>query len=362
MADEIRFGIVGAGLMGVEHIHNINALDGASVVALVDPHLGSLEAGLEAADAPVSVFGSIPDLVRSASVDAVVVATPNMTHIEVLRDLLDTDLHVLVEKPLCTTVADCREVVAAADKREALLWVGLEYRYMAPVARLITEVRNGAVGRVHMVSIREHRFPFLAKVENWNRHNRNTGGTLVEKCCHFFDLMNLIIDDVPTRVLASGAQSVNHLEERYDGELSDILDNAYVIVDYARGARAMLDLCMFAEATHNQEEVSVVGDCGKVEALVPADVVRIGRRGEHQIGGVESWSENNEVPYHGGHHGSSFVELSRFARAIRRGTREEVTAADGLRSVAIGVAAHRSIELCRPVEIVEVSDPDDWQD
>ena len=44
-----------------------------------------------------------------------------------------------------------------------------------------------------MLSIREHRLPFLQKVDDWNRFNKNTGGTLVEKCCHFFDLMRRII-------------------------------------------------------------------------------------------------------------------------------------------------------------------------
>jgi predicted dehydrogenase len=160
-------------------------------------------------------------------------------------------------------------VLAAAEARDrscgAVIWVGLEYRYMPPVARLLREVHAGTVGPPKMVAIREHRFPFLQKVGDWNRFNRNTGGTLVEKCCHFFDLMNHITGDRPVRVQASGAQDVNHLDERYDGEVPDILDNAFVIVDYEQGARALLDLCMFAEASEHQEEISVVGPRGKVE-------------------------------------------------------------------------------------------------
>ena len=122
--------------------------------------------------------------------------------------------------------------------RAAIVWVGLEYRYMPPVARLVEEVHGGAVGAVKMVAIREHRFPFLPKVADWNRFSRNTGGTLVEKCCHFFDLMNHIVGAAPVRVLASGGQDVNHLDERYDGERPDILDNAFVVVDYEDGTRA----------------------------------------------------------------------------------------------------------------------------
>ena len=150
---------------------------------------------------------------------------------------------------------------------------------MPPVARLIEEVRAGTIGRLRMLAIREHRFPFLRKVGDWNRFARNTGGTMVEKCCHFFDLMRLIID-APSRCgsIASGAQDVNHLDERYDGETPDMVDNAYVIVDFEGGARALLDLCMFAEVSRDQEEIAAVGERGKVEAGVPSSTLFIGDR------------------------------------------------------------------------------------
>ena len=64
-----------------------------------------------------------------------------------------------------------------------------------------------------MLTITEHRFPFLEKVQNWNRFNENSGGTFVEKCCHFFDLMRLILKSDPIRITASAGQEVNHLEE-----------------------------------------------------------------------------------------------------------------------------------------------------
>ena len=75
---------------------------------------------------------------------------------------------------------------------------------MPPAARFIDEVKTGRVGRLVMLSIREHRFPFLEKVGDWNRFSRNTGGTMVEKCCHFFDLMRLIVRAEPVSVFCSG--------------------------------------------------------------------------------------------------------------------------------------------------------------
>ncbi len=353
--DEIRYGIIGTGMMGVEHIENALAVEGAVVTAIADPDPGSREAGQAAVPNPVEVFTSHQGLIESGLCDAVVLVSPNFTHHEILTDLLATDLHVLTEKPMCTTTEHCLDVVDMAQNRDAITWVGLEYRYMPPVNALVEEVRAGAVGNVQMVSIREHRFPFLVKVGDWNRFSRNTGGTLVEKCCHYFDLMNLITGTRPVSVYASGGQNVNHLDEYYDGERSDILDNAYVIVEYPDNVRAMLDLCMFAEATHNQEELSVVGDQGKVESLIPENVLRIGTRGEHWIGGVDQRPvENAAIKVEGLHHGSSYLEHVDFAHAIRNGLAPKVTVVDGLWSVAIGEAAHRSIEQRRPIDITEV--------
>lgn len=358
MSSPIRYGVVGTGMMGVEHIANILALDGASVTAAADPHPPSQKAArVAASDKSLPVFESHIDLIESGLCDAVVVATPNMTHVGVLLDLMETDLHVLVEKPLCTTVADCRRVCEADAQRDAITWVGLEYRYMPAIARLITEVKQGTVGDLKMVSIREHRFPFLDKVGDWNRFNQNTGGTLVEKCCHYFDLMNHITDSEPVRIYASGGQDVNHLDETYDGRRPDILDNAYVVVDYRNGVRAMLDLCMFAEGGRNQEEVVVVGDLGKLEAHNPSGEIAIGGRGENRFTPLVEKVVDRRIAYTGIHHGASYIEHMHFLAAVRSGSRPLVTLEDGLLAVAMGVAAHRSIEQHRAIEMHEILGP-----
>ena len=151
---------------------------------------------------------------------------------------------------------------------------------MPPLAELIRLVKAGEIGTVQQVSIREHREPFYSKVDDWNRFSQNTGGTLVEKCCHYFDLMNLIVGERPVSIFASGGQRVNHLDESYQGKPADILDSAYVIVDYPGGVKAMLDLCMFAEASLDREVVTVVGNEGKVESVLPAMELRLGKRSD----------------------------------------------------------------------------------
>lgn len=366
---DVRYGIVGTGLMGLEHLRNLLALPGATVVAVADPHRPSSEAArlTAGADHPLKVFDGHRSMLEWGGCDAVVVASPNMTHADVLLDVLAHDVAVLVEKPLCTTVADCRRVVAAAAGRRRPVAVGLEYRHMPPVARLVDAVARREVGTVRMVALREHRYPFLPKVADWNRFNRNTGGTLVEKCCHFFDLMNLLVGERPVRVMASAGQDVNHLDERYGGERPDILDNAFVIVDYPGGARASLDLCMFAEASVHQEELSVVGDLGKAEAFLPSSVFLLGRRADGPGGVVEEVVGDERVRHEGFHHGASYVEHLLFLEAVRAGLEEDhgapragggASLEDGLWSVAMGVAAQRAAAERRVVAMDEVLDAD----
>ncbi|MFN7148095.1 MAG: Gfo/Idh/MocA family protein [Microthrixaceae bacterium] len=365
--DDIRYGVVGAGMMGQEHLRNIEALPGATVAAIVDPHGPSLAAAQATLRSPVPAYDDVATMLALASLDAVVVASPNHTHRQVLEPLWGTGLHLMVEKPLCTTVEDCLAVRAAAATHDGVVWVGLEYRYMPPVQRFLAESRAEGIGRVRMVSIREHRFPFLTKVGDWNRFNVNTGGTLVEKCCHFFDLMRQTLPDArPVRVLASGGQDVNHLDERYDAGVPDILDNAFVIVDFDDGARAMLDLSMFAEGSAYEQELVAVGDGGKVEVRLPgfmevargrrAQLVVGSRSGDWPVAEVEL-GDDERVRHVGAHHGASYLEHVAFCAAIRDGARPTVTVDDGLWSVAMGAAAHRSIDEGRAVQIAEMGLP-----
>ncbi|MBU3703498.1 MAG: Gfo/Idh/MocA family oxidoreductase [Ilumatobacteraceae bacterium] len=351
----VRFGVVGTGMMGCEHLRNLLPMTDVVVTAVSDPNdepLRWAELTLGDSWSGVVAFRDHRELLASGLVDAVVVASPNHTHRAVLDDILATDVHVLVEKPMCTTVDDCKTVVAGAESRRAVTWVGLEYRYMPPIARLLESLRAGDIGNLKMLAIREHRFPFLVKVDNWNRFTRNTGGTLVEKCCHFFDLMNLAIGSRPARVYASGGQDVNHLDEVYDGQRSDILDNAYVVIDYDNGVRAMLDLSMFAEGGRNEQEIVAVGDTGKLEAAVPGDGnLHLGRRADRSVTTIPVTAE--EVGHVGFHHGASYVELRRFIDAIRGDGPVEVDTTAGLWSVVVGAAAHRSIDERRPVDISE---------
>jgi myo-inositol 2-dehydrogenase / D-chiro-inositol 1-dehydrogenase len=224
----LRYGLIGSGMMGQEHIRNINLLPGAHVVAVADPNEQMRALSVQTSGGQARAYADYAQMVSDDICDVYVIVSPNDTHHRVLLDVIPNNKPILCEKPLCTTASDCRDVIARTTGRTAPIWVAMEYRYMPPVQRLLAEARNNTAGPISMIAIREHRFPFLPKVGDWNRFNARTGGTLVEKCCHFWDLMRLVLQSDPVRVFASAGMNSNHLDERYDGRRPDIIDNAFV--------------------------------------------------------------------------------------------------------------------------------------
>lgn len=360
----VRYGVIGCGMMGQEHLRNLALIDGAEVVAIYEPD-ANMRSACQALVPDVQFCDSVEAVCQLPHLDALVVASPNHCHADQLLTLLAlTSLPILIEKPLVTQLDQVEPVRQAVAQHPAPIWVAMEYRYMPPVAQLRQHLETGDAGPVKMLSIREHRFPFLPKVGDWNRFNAKTGGTLVEKCCHFFDLMRLLLEGEAVSVMASAGQDVNHLEEQYAGKTPDILDNAYVIVNFASGQRAMLELCMFAEGSRYQEEISAVGPLAKVECLVPgpgrfwpehlgaAPIPKVIVSPREPKGPVESdIAVDPRLLEAGDHNGSTFYQHLGFFKAITEGAPVEVTIDDGLKAVVLGLAAQQSAQTGKAIRI-----------
>ncbi|MEZ5792163.1 MAG: Gfo/Idh/MocA family oxidoreductase [Nitratireductor sp.] len=357
----LRYGIIGSGMMGQEHMRNIALLPDCKVTAVSDPDAGMREMAQKLAGDGCAAFAHHRELLDSGLCDALVIAAPNHLHHSILKDVLKSEIPILVEKPLCTTVEHCREILALASGRKAPVWVAMEYRYMPPLTRLALKLNAGEAGTVRMMTIREHRYPFLKKVGDWNRFNENTGGTLVEKCCHYFDLMRLLIQSEPVRIYASAGMDVNFLDEAYDGRKPDIIDNAFVIVDFANGVRAMLDLCMFSEGVYWQEEICVTGDLARIDARIPGPArfsadgkerrseVAVSVRATKQVT-TEAVEVDETILAAGDHHGSTYYQHERFRRLVLDGGTPEVGLKEGMLAVAMGAAAEASARTGQAIE------------
>lgn len=353
---KINYGIIGCGMMGQEHLRNIALLPETRVAAIYEPDARQAQAALALAPEAVRA-DSVAGVLEMDDLDCLLVAAPNHLHVDLFDDIARTrPLPLLIEKPLYTSPEQVDRLRELEASYPAPVWVAMEYRYMPPIQQLI-EAAEAATGGITMLTIREHRFPFLSKVGDWNRFNRNTGGTFVEKCCHFFDLMRLLVHSEPVRVMASAGQDVNHLDEVYDSETPDIWDAGFVIVEFENGTRALLELCMYAEGSRYQEEITAVGPQGKIEAKVPGP----GRFWPEHLGAAPVpqliLSPRNppgpvtiEVPVDaaalaaGDHNGSTFYQHQKFAEVVRHGLPPEVTLESGRKAVEIGLAAQLSAQ------------------
>ena len=362
----IRYGMLGCGMMGQEHLRNMALLPNAQAVAIYELDATMRAAALALAPTARAV-DSMEALIDAPDVDALVITSPNFCHADQLLAIAARrPLPVLVEKPACTNLAAVARLQDLAHQHGQPIWTAMEYRYMPPIAELVRQVHaQTATGEAVMLSIREHRYPFLEKVGDWNRFNKNTGGTLVEKCCHFFDLMRLIMKADPIRLFASGGQNHNHLNESYTEGQPDILDNAMVVLDFPGGRRAMLELCMFAEGSRYQEEICVVGPLGKIECKVPgptrfwpADTL-----GEPPVAQLivsprmPAGPRVLDIPVDpqllaaGDHNGSTFYQHQKFLAVVQGQGQVEVSLADGLAAVVIGLAAEHSAKTGEVVDL-----------
>ncbi len=361
----VRYAILGCGMMGREHIRNISLLDHTSIVGIYEPD-EEMRRLAKLLIPHTQFLDSLPKLLQEIEFDCLVVATPNFRHIEDFRQILQfVSKPLLIEKPIVTSFEDTFNFIELSKAYEAPIWVAMEYRYM-PVLQSFMQEEKFVTGGIKMLSIREHRFPFLQKVNNWNRFNAFTGGTFVEKCCHFFDLMRLIMGCNPSQVMASGGQACNHLTETYDDIQPDIWDNGYVIVDFENGARCMLELCMFADGSEYQEEICGVGAKGKIECKIPGPKRFWNNKNIPQPEAVmittdrkSKFCKKRLIPVDptlldaGDHNGSTFYQHKKFYDVVRSNAPVEVDLYDGIWAVRMGLAAQLSSIENRSVKMSE---------
>jgi len=159
-------------------------------------------------------------------------------------------------------MAEFDEVYEEARRVGAIVQVGVELRFSPLMNELRRRLARGDAGRLRQIWCREFRPPFRPGEGGW-RVSARSGGTLLEKNVHHFDLFNWFADSRPARVAAFGGADVLYRE-------SGVLDNAVVIVEYENGVRAALQLGLFHEAGFHLE-LGILGEKGRLEALVPPE-------------------------------------------------------------------------------------------
>jgi myo-inositol 2-dehydrogenase / D-chiro-inositol 1-dehydrogenase len=189
--ERYRCAILGTGMMGQEHISYINGYPkDIRIDFLVDPFHESLENAQkvnekfrtkDGGDHQPTLLSSEDELLQHVeNLDLLVIASPNYLHTDSLVKWGKQDITILVEKPVAVSQEqlDRLNTMRADPDFKARIWVGMEYRFIPAIAKLLSLVPS-TIGDLKMITIRENRYPFLHKIGTWNRDTRKTGDTLV---------------------------------------------------------------------------------------------------------------------------------------------------------------------------------------
>jgi myo-inositol 2-dehydrogenase/D-chiro-inositol 1-dehydrogenase len=355
-----RLLIVGAGMMGREHLRVSQLLGWADVQGIVDHDGGSLEWACadwrSLTDAPLTIYRDLIEASLDEAVDAIVIATPNHTHRDVLHAVAASHKPVLLEKPMATTLADAMDIVSLAREYSAVIQLGMQYRFKAQYVEALQAVAKSTLGQVKTVAMSEYRPPCLDTVDQWNKFTCNSGGTLVEKCCHYFDLINVVAQSRPRRVYASGGRAVNFLDFEWRGERSDIDDHAMAIIDYDNGVRASFTLNMFCQELF--EELVVVGERGRLVASEHASFQPDTASKAELLVEVPDHPAYRGVPVGypdwieaSGHYGATFFEHIAFNLQLAGQAVDAATPEQALWSLIVASAAQHSIQIGREVDV-----------
>ncbi|MEM7613219.1 MAG: Gfo/Idh/MocA family oxidoreductase [Pseudomonadota bacterium] len=367
-----RVSVIGTGTIGQEHMRVVQLLGRARVHGIYDISKHSMVIASEefaklTADDLIH-YDDLQSACNDDAVDAIMICTPNFTHIDVLEIAVKSGKPIFLEKPMATTLADAKRIVALARDYPAFIQVGLQYRYKAPYVEARFEaLERSAIGTLKTIAMSEYRPPFLDKVSQWNKFAEKSGGTLIEKCCHYFDLINLFAQSTPKRVFASAGQAVNFVDFEHAGQRSDIDDHAMVTIEYNNGLRASFTLNMFSP--HFFEELVICGDAGRLVATETFNFLEdpVARSTLAIELGEMGASRKTDVNYathieQSGHHGATFFEHVAFIDRLDGKATDSATPEQGLWSIIVAAAAEQSARSGDAVNIANFIAHHDLQD
>ena len=143
----IRVGVIGLGKMGISHCAIINAHPDVELIAVCDVSKFILGGLRKYAD--FQCFTDYQKMIGQCELDCVIISTPTSSHAEILRYVMERDIHVFVEKPFCLSLEDGREMVKLANRRNLVNQVGYHLRFVAAFNETKRLLQRGAIGKVY---------------------------------------------------------------------------------------------------------------------------------------------------------------------------------------------------------------------
>jgi predicted dehydrogenase len=346
------------------------------IPAKMDGYINQFMPDAPAAQLPARVT-DYRKILEDPAIELVFITTNDLTHKEIAVDCLRAGKHILLEKPLATTLADCQAIYDESRHADRIVKLGFCLRYTSFYEKMLEIVRSGLLGKIICIEAKEtlssrHGASFMRR---WHRFKNNNGGFLNAKCSHDLDMLNRLSGSDPQLVSAFGGRAFfNPIEGASDRCEScrlaescpyyldkntipanspeeaicpfnadkDIVDHETVLIQYKNGIHVSFCVTMLsAEATRTTvifgSEATLTGDFAS--GLIHVRFLH--------AGGVHTYDLKQASDGHGGGDESLYRAL---LQAIHAG--EKVNdARDGLMSTAIALAAERSMESATVVDL-----------
>ena len=332
--DTLRVLVIGSGFFGRNWLREVSSCPDCEVAGLVSKHPDLLAAVGEEFKVPlVRRFASVEEGLDRAGAQAAIVAVPEMFHKEVILRVLERRLHVLTEKPLAMTMAEAKEILAAARRSPgSVAMVDQNYRWRPHNQTLRRAVRGGRIGRI-ATATHEFRQPITrTTTDAWREKMPHP--FLHDMAPHHFDLLRATTGLECGEIMAVG---VRPPWSWYQG-----IPGVDALLAFENGLTVTYTGTMVARglATPQDGILALVGEKGTLRLESDSQVRFYGETGSPEVIPPVSMSVS-DVAY----------TLREFLASIREGRKPETHLEDNIRTLAMVEAAIASVEQHRPVAV-----------
>ncbi len=339
--DRIVVGVIGAGQQGARHISTYQRLEQADLVAVADPSPGARHTAL--AGTKVAEYDDWRELLEEwgDSLDAVSVACPSDHHAEVTEAALELGLHVLVEKPIATSLEAAIRLTVLARENGCKLMVGHIERFNPAILKMRALIAEGRLGRI----FRAHG----TRIGPSPMRNLNSGVAL-DLATHDLDAMEFVLRSDLSEIFAHGGRFQHGLHE-------DLLT---CLLRFESGALGLLDVNWLTP--EKQRELVIIGEAGMLRASYITQDLWFMEAPRSTV----AWDEL--ATFRGDGEGSAIrfalrkvepirAELTDFLRCIAEDLPEPVSGYEGARALASALAVLESAAQSMPIRPIEIGLP-----
>jgi len=199
---KLKVGVIGMGSMGKNHARVYSELDSTNLVAIVDTD-GQLRGQMEK-KYRTSAYADYKEMMHQESLDIVSIAVPTVLHREVALEAINRGLHVLLEKPIASSLAEAEEIIHAAKAKAVKLLIGHIERFNPAVLELKRRIQQGELGKVFKVDVNRVG-PMPKRIQDV--------GVVIDLAVHDIDIMRFLAESEPKRIYAEIEQRAHTKKE-----------------------------------------------------------------------------------------------------------------------------------------------------